>query len=92
MLSASQGYKNWFNNYTFYIRRKLFIIQCEKLLLEVKEINKIKFEKKFTFQLEVELSVRADKLAPAGTEVKLQLEIIAGSSSTKTVTLKVSLI
>ena len=44
------------------------------------------------FQLEVEMSVRADKLAPVGTEVKLQLEIIAGSSSTQTVTLKVSMI
>ncbi len=44
------------------------------------------------FQLEVEMSVRADKLALVGTEVKLQLEIIAGSSSTQTVTLKVNMI
>ena len=44
----------------------------------------------FSYQLEVELSVRADKFAPVGTEIQLEFEIIADSSSKQTVTLKVS--
>ena len=44
----------------------------------------------FSYQLEVELSVQADKFAPVSTEIQLEFEIIADSSSKQTVTLKVS--